>query len=261
MGDDEGLVETIPYNGYEIGVFRDLDPGNPRTDRSQVGVFTFLGEWQHISDINAERRAGGIGEDRSYVDVDPKYAYDSVETLKENILQKHPGALLFPVMAAQTQGGTTHIYFESDLDRANGIIYVPKEVAIKEWGGKSGRLDKTVREKTRKYIEGEVQEYEDWSDGEVYGYMVRVPGGKWEGGVWGFWPEHDKGGRTEEELGYMLSEAKAEVDGMGPIEKKVKVDAVKESERLIARAREVREKAGLGAPDTCPWCGSSSVKG
>jgi len=51
-----------------------------------------------------------------------------------------------------------------------GFIYISKKDAIKEWG--SNKFTKLVKKKATKYLIGEVETYDQYLRGNVYGYVV-----------------------------------------------------------------------------------------
>jgi hypothetical protein len=65
-----------------------------------------------------------------------------------------------------------------------GIIYISKKDAVKEWGRKY--FTKQVRERAEKYLEGEVETYDQYLTGDVYGYIVEHEESGEEESCWGF---------------------------------------------------------------------------
>jgi hypothetical protein len=89
-----------------------------------------------------------------------------------------------------------------------GIIWATREKILSEWGGKSKRMTKKVREQATQYLVGEVQTYDDYLTGNVYGYVCLGPDGEDIDSLWGMFPNQEDNGWN----GYVLSEAKSAVD-------------------------------------------------
>ena len=99
-----------------------------------------------------------------------------------------------------------------------GFIYISKEKAKKEFGGK------VTEKRLVKLLEAEVEAYDDYLNGNVYGYRILkeqkpcskckvTPKPKQVDSCWGFIGDSD----------YALQEAKEAVDGMvSPAKKKGK---------------------------------------
>jgi len=86
-----------------------------------------------------------------------------------------------------------------------GWIYIAKTKAVAEWGSK--RFTKTVEDKARNYLAGEVKTYDDFLTGNVYGYIIEYPDGD-EDSCWGYYPDWN------DKMGYegCLREAQGIVD-------------------------------------------------
>jgi hypothetical protein len=85
---------------------------------------------------------------------------------------------------------------------AVGFAYISKSKALKEFGWK--RLTPTCITKLRRILEAEVETYNDYLTGNVYGYKVIDPSGEEIDSVWGFIGDPEKSG--------LLDEAKGAVD-------------------------------------------------
>jgi hypothetical protein len=107
---------------------------------------------------------------------------------------------------------TSHGYPYNDRWDAGqvGWIYISKLDAVKEWGKKL--FTKTVEQKTVKYLQGEVETYNDYLTGNVYGFQVceSDEDGEVLESCWGFYPEHDN--NNEPDYQYCLTEAMATAD-------------------------------------------------
>lgn len=80
-----------------------------------------------------------------------------------------------------------------------GFIYVSKKKALEEWGKK--KWTKKFEEKIVELLEGEIKTYDQYLQGEVFGYKVFDADGEDLDSCWGFYGED-----------YCIEEAKSIVD-------------------------------------------------
>lgn len=71
-----------------------------------------------------------------------------------------------------------------------GFIYAVKK-DIREWYGIK-RITKKTREKIRDHLMGEIEEYNDYLTGNVYGYTITDPAGEIVDSCWGFFGDPEK---------------------------------------------------------------------
>lgn len=64
-----------------------------------------------------------------------------------------------------------------------GYIYVSKDKAMNEYGLKA--WNKAAKEKVKKYLQGEVEDYDRYLTGDVYGFILE--GGGQDDSCWGFY--------------------------------------------------------------------------
>lgn len=70
----------------------------------------------------------------------------------------------------------------------SGFIYCTREKAVKEWGKKL--CTEAVRDKALKYLFGEVEQFSQYLEGDIYGAIVeRLEGDEWveKESCWGFY--------------------------------------------------------------------------
>ena len=89
-----------------------------------------------------------------------------------------------------------------------GFIFISNKDAVKEWGKK--HFTKTVETKAVKCLKGEVETYNDYLVGNVYGYQVCDEDGEVLDSCYGYYPDHD--GKSY--YAFCLQEAKSMVDRM-----------------------------------------------
>mgnify|MGYP001501775131 CR=1 FL=1 len=140
------------------------------------------------------RRAEKIGERMTD---DEEAGLDLQRKLVAHWLPRY--ALMLPVSIHDYGSSGTRIRVGSECyeceDRQNGWAYVSSKEILKNWGGK--RITKALRQKAIKLIEGELEEYERWCNGDCWGYVIETAevedeDGNIEGGdqvgdsCWGF---------------------------------------------------------------------------
>ena len=80
-----------------------------------------------------------------------------------------------------------------------GWIYINRAAARKKYGVK--RISKKLEKRVMNYLVGEVEIYDKYLRGDVYGYQSEDKDGKDMGSCWGFY-----------DMEQLLSEAKSEID-------------------------------------------------
>lgn len=196
------VIEEIQYKGHTIRIKPDENAESPRGGFfDNVGTILYTSTRYTLGDKQVDRdEITAIANDPDNI-VLPVYAYI------HSGIRLSTGPFSCPWDSGQC-----------------GIIYCTKARAVKEWGKKL--CTQTVIEKAKRYLEGEIETFNQYLSGEVVGYTVEGP--LCEDSCWGFYPD-EKGGYD-----YAISEAKAAID----YDRKVEAKRLRE-ERLNARlARE-----------------------
>jgi hypothetical protein len=183
-------LEKIEYKGCTITIYSDDDAESPR-------------EWENAGTMWCSHRRYNLG-DEQFTDGDPIRE-------KQAEIEKG-GGIVLPLYLYDHSGITISTSpFSCPWDSGQvGIIFIYREKILKEWGGKSKRLTKKIREQATKYLVGEVQTYDDFLTGSVYGYVCEGPNGEDIDSLWGMFPNHEDSGSYE---GYVTKEAKGVIDG------------------------------------------------
>lgn len=182
---------TINYRGFTIEVHQDSDAQNPRTDCDWQGTMVC---WHRRYNLGDEQPSCDPQEfmERLACEVDPsvedKLDYwrnegwsmhgneKSDAMIKKHILEaldKH--VVMLPLYLYDHSGITMSTgSFSCQWDSGQvGNIYMTREKIRKEQGWKV--LTKSRREKIAKYLEGEVETYDQYLTGEVFGFTVVDP--------------------------------------------------------------------------------------
>lgn len=217
-------IETITYRGYKIEIHYDSDPESPR-EWDNLGTIVGFARRHHIGDKQPKCEPSeflcGLARDAdsSIEEIEDRvqdvenyfYRYEQPTRLAERIAtqylaQRREQALddnyvLLPVyMYEHGNIALSTSSFSCPWDSGQvGYIYVSKEKVVEEYGDWTAE---TVAQAT-KLLEGEVETYSQYLNGEVYGYVIEDGGGEEteEGSCWGFYG-----------MDYCIEEAKGMVD-------------------------------------------------
>jgi len=142
------IVDTIKHNGLTIEIHTDDDPESPR-------------EWDNLGKILYTSDRYTLGDERV-----------STEEIKDILARKD--VIVLPVFAYIHSGvALSTAPFSCSWDSGQcGIIYVEREAVLKEWSRK--RLTKKLTNKIEDILRAEIQTYNEFLSGEVYGYVVKT---------------------------------------------------------------------------------------
>ena len=134
---------------FELEVEHDNDPMNPRTD------------WDNFTTMICSHRRYSIGDEHNYKSEN----FDSWDEMKEQIVLDYKVLLIKPLYMYDHSGITISTKpFGCQWDSGQvGWIFVSKDKVQKE------SLDET---KIEEYLKGEVETYDQYIRGDVYGYKV-----------------------------------------------------------------------------------------
>lgn len=201
MRDDSIHEET--YRGRKIEIVSDGDPQNPIVDCSPFAAFACFHRRYQLG--NCFKGANK----RMYDDTFPQF--DTPEELAEYLKAEKP-PLVFPLYLYDHSGLRIKIgsfngllpqgHAEFDSGKV-GYVFMTREMILKNYGGK--KLTKKLLERATKTIENEVECYDDYLSGNVWGYTITNPDGSEGDSCYGYIGDYDG------EYG-ALSEARSAVD-------------------------------------------------
>jgi hypothetical protein len=170
------MSETLEYKGYEIKIENDTCPLNPRKD------------WDgHVGTMVCFHSRYDLGDDHEH----------TVESLNEFLSENDCIAL--PLYLYDHSGITMNTTgFSCGWDSGKvGVIYATYDHVKEMFGWK--RLTKKRIEKIKTYLKGEVETYDDYLTGAVYGYTISKDDEEIEdGSCWGYFGyDHEKSGLLE----------------------------------------------------------------
>lgn len=162
-------IGTNEHEGYTITIEYDHDPLSPRTDYDNLGTMMCCHRNYSLGDVQSNgdeiREKIKDIEDKGGVWL-PLYLYD------------HSGITM------NTSG------FSCQWDSGMvGIIYVEREKILKEYSCK--RVSKKLREIVINVLKGEVEIYDYYIRGEVYGFTIEDENGNNVDSGWGFFGGDD----------------------------------------------------------------------
>ena len=76
-----------------------------------------------------------------------------------------------------------HVIVEFSTDAGECYAVIDLDTVKKEYGDKSVKS----RNKARRYAEAEIEEFQNWANGEVYGYIITDNDGETLDSCWGFY--------------------------------------------------------------------------
>ena len=133
---------------FELEVVQDTDPESPRT-------------WDNLGTMVCFHKRYELGDKTDYRSED----YDSWDELKEGIITNEGEVVILPLYLYDHSGITISTsHFGCNFDSVQvGFIFVSK-YKIKKEG-----MDET---KVEEYLKGEVETYDQYLTGDVWGYKV-----------------------------------------------------------------------------------------
>ena len=151
-------IETIVNGNFTAKIIHDFDPMNPRTEMDNVGTIICRGNQYNL------------GDDTQTAEMDDCGSWDEVEKL----IRKEYGkdAIMLPVYIYDHSGITINTTgFSCNWDSGRiGTIVVSRKKAREEYGMKL--ITKSNLEKVLNYLKGEIETYDQYLTGDVYGYSI-----------------------------------------------------------------------------------------
>lgn len=162
------LVETLEYNGRKIEIHQDEDPMDVRKEFDNLGkMLCFHSRYN-------------LGDEHSFNVDETKEIYNDENNIALPLFVYEHGGITM-----NTKG------FECPWDSGQvGIIFVTKEDVRKEYKWK--RISKSRLASIYSYLKNEIETYDDYISGNVYGYTTD------DDSCWGFYGyNHEESGLLE----------------------------------------------------------------
>ena len=176
-------METIEYKGHKIQIEQDQDPMNPRDDDNLGTMVCFHGRYS-------------LGDQNHGIDPDQFKGWGK---MREYIGQELNAYVILPIYMYDHSGITIRTTpFSCPWDSGQiGFIYVTCDKL------KGEGLMKRTQAEIQKYLEGEVETYDQYLRGDVYGYQIE--GELCSHSCWGFFG-------SDHEDSDLLPSARADID-------------------------------------------------
>lgn len=208
------LFEQIPYQGYHINIYYDPDPESPR-------------EWDNLGTFyTAHRRYQPEENFDKHFNIREVCENGRPGTFRESFLQKYIAQNIYMLDHSGQTVSTTS--FNDSWDSGwLGIVAVSIDKVKKEYGWKV--LTSKRRGQIEKYLTGEVETYDNYLRGEVYGYEITPENDDNNvlDSCWGYF--------GDENLEHLERECKSIVDGYIIKEKQDKLKELAEKFRKYGR--------------------------
>lgn len=140
---------------YLIEIFPDESPESPR-------------DWDNLGTMVCFHRRYKLGDKHDYDHND----YNGWDEMEKAIVKNENVAVILPLYLYDHSGitiSTTSFSCRWDSGQI-GFIYVTKEKALEEYGGKI--VTKKIKEKIEGVLKGEVETYDQYLRGDVYGFKI-----------------------------------------------------------------------------------------
>lgn len=139
----------------KLKLVHDSSPDSPRN-------------WDNLGTMICFHNRYNLGDNHNYNSDD----YNSWEEMKKAIIKEENTAVILPLYLYDHSGisistGAFSCRWDS---RQIGFIFVSKEKALEEFGGKI--VTAKLKEKLEKILDGEVETYDQYVRGDVYGFQI-----------------------------------------------------------------------------------------
>ena len=165
------LAQTLEHNGKTINIKHDDCAESPRT-------------WDNLGTMICFHRRYDLG-DKHNIDHNDYNSFDEME----KAIEKKYDAVVLPLYLYDHSGITISTSpFSCNWDSGQvGFIAISKEKARNEYGWKA--ITKKRKELLTLYLEGEVETYDQYLRGDIFGYEILNSDGEIEDSCWGFYGE------------------------------------------------------------------------
>ena len=182
-------MNTTEYKGYTIRIEVDDDPINPRK------------EYDNLTRMMCFHRRYDLGDGECGYD---SRAYSGWDEMLASIIKKEKPVVIKPLYLMDHSGISISTKdFGCPWDSGQiGFVWIPRDKALAENNWKT--LTRSRKQTLEKILLAEVETYNDYVMGNVYGFVIEKNGEHMDS-CWGFIGDSE----------YPLVEAKAVVDGYG----------------------------------------------
>ncbi len=154
----------------EIRIEQDFDPSSPREDCNLGTMVCFHNRYN-------------LGDDHDYQSVD----YSGWDDMQAQIEKEHDIAVILPIYMYEHSGIALRTGpFSCGWDSGQvGFIFITKEKVRYEYSRK--RLSSKLLERIETYLNNEVKVYDQYLNGDVWGFIIEDDNGEHLDSCWGFY--------------------------------------------------------------------------
>jgi len=167
---EDYLVEAEEHRGHKIKIYQDIDPPNPR-------------EWEeNLGKMVCFHKRYSLGDKHDFLD-----ARDLMDFVASGDVVSLPLFLIDHSGLAMNTGSFRHCDPQGWDWGQVGFIYADKDALRNEYGVK--HITKKIREKALTVLQNEVERYDKFLRGWVYGYLIEDADGEQLDSCWGYFDE------------------------------------------------------------------------
>jgi hypothetical protein len=158
-----------------LKIYIDPEPLNPRTESDNMG---------HMVCFHKRYDLGDEVQGISYTRIQNEF--DSWDEVEDYLIKEMEAVVILPLYLYDHSGITmrTHSFNDRWDSGQVGYIYATRKDILDNWGGK--KLTKELRQKAHDLLVAEVQDYDDYLTGNVYGYVLEDEAGDEIDSCWGY---------------------------------------------------------------------------
>ena len=148
-------TETKTIGKYKIEIIPDDSPYDPREDDNLGTMVCFHNRYS-------------LGDKHNYSHRD----YNGWDEMKADIIKTEKVGVILPLYLYDHSGITMNTTgFSCPWDSGQiGFIFISKKKMLEEYGGK--KVTKKLKERVTEYLKNEVEAYDQYLTGDVYGYRI-----------------------------------------------------------------------------------------
>lgn len=190
-------MNTVEYKGYKIQIKQHEDAGDPRTEWDNLGRFFFFHNRYQLGDKHnlTSDQFSGWNEMESYL----RKTYNPVAIKRVHMLD-HSGITI----SAHDTFKQYHMGFDSGVI---GFALVARKDAATNFGVK--RVSGKRVAQCERILEGEIETYDNYLRGEVYGFVIEDSNGEHVDSCWGYYGDPKTSGLLEEAKSVIDNEIKS----------------------------------------------------
>lgn len=142
---------------YIIKIYPDSDPCSPREDDNLGTMVCFHNRYS-------------LGDDHNFKSEN----YNSWDEMEKDIIKTEKVGVILPLYLYDHSGiriSTGQFSCRWDSGQI-GFIFISKKKMLEEYGGKI--VTKKLKERVTRYLNGEVEVYDQYLQGDIYGYKIFI---------------------------------------------------------------------------------------